>query len=339
MNRASYLLAYTIPVAVWISLRLPETLSFFALLYAFGFLPLLELFLPAPKENPGEEETKLRNQSRYFDLLLYSMVPIQGFLIFEFCKAFGRFDLGAVRQIGLLTALGVACGVIGINVAHELGHRKARFERILARLLLATSLNWQFYIEHNRGHHKNVATPNDPESARLNESIYAFFVRAIRDSFRNAWRLDSKEMLLGLSFELALLASIGIGYGPLTLLAFIGSALFGILLLQSVNYIEHYGLSRKETGPGVFESVRPHHSWNANPYLSRAILFELSRHSDHHAYVTRKYQTLRHHDHSPQMPTGYPGMILLALVPPLWFRVMNPRLHCENPALDFNFRD
>ncbi len=326
MNRAFYLLAYTIPVAVWISLEFPESLSFFALLYAFGFLPLMELLLPASKENPSDAVAEKLRESRFFDLLLYSMLPIQAFLVASFCRVFESQDLPPSTRIGLVTALGVACGVIGINVAHELGHRKSRFERILARLLLASSLNWQFYIEHNRGHHRNVSTPNDPESARLHESIYAFFVRAIRDSFKNAWRLDAPEMRIGALSEIALLSCIGFFFGPMTLFGFMCSALFGILLLQSVNYIEHYGLSRKETSPGVFEAVRPHHSWNANPYLSRAILFELSRHSDHHAYATRKYQILRHHEEAPQMPTGYPGMILLALVPPLWFRVMDRRI-------------
>ncbi|MBU6153793.1 MAG: alkane 1-monooxygenase [Bdellovibrionales bacterium] len=337
MKRASYLLAYTIPLSVWGSVEFLEDASLLALLYTFGFLPLLELFLPVLSKNQSDETLTRIARNRYFDLLLYSMVPIQWFLVFRFCHAFqyassAEFDSGFLNptnmlaQIGLISALGIACGVIGINVAHELGHRKSRHERILARLLLATSLNWQFYIEHNRGHHKNVSTPNDPESARLNESVYSFFVRAIRDSFRNAWKLDRRELLIGIGFESALLLGIGIFFGAKTLLAFSCSALFGILLLQAVNYIEHYGLTRKETSPGVFEPVKPRHSWNANPYLSRAILFELSRHSDHHAHATRKYQTLRHHDDSPQMPTGYPGMILLALVPSLWFKIMNAKI-------------
>lgn len=342
MNRAIYFLAYTIPGAVFLSLNSHGIFSYFAIGYAFGILPLLEFILPSPTANLKPEVASARNQDWAFDFLLYSMVPIQGFLALWFCQQFGQqlnqqlhsADSGVPIDwftcIGWVVSMGVACGVIGINVAHELGHRRgsgrARFERILSRLLLATSLNWQFYIEHNRGHHKNVSTPSDPESARFNEPLYVFFIRAIRDSFRNAWKLDRGEMILGLIFEFALLAGIFSVFGWETLLGFCGAALFGILLLQSVNYIEHYGLSRAETSPGVYETVKPHHSWNANPVLSRAILFELSRHSDHHAFSTRKYQILRHHDQAPQMPTGYPGMILLALVPPLWFRVMNPRV-------------
>jgi len=289
MNRALYLLAYTIPVAVWVSMKLEGSYSYFALFYAFGFLPLLELFLPAPSSNLNDLEVMNRDRDRSFDFLLYSMVPIQWGLVYRFCEVFP--SAGLSNRIGLASALGVACGVIGINVAHELGHRRGRIERILARLL-----------------------------------------RAIRDSFINAWNLDRKEMLFGLSFELALVSSIGIFFGSACLIGFVCAALFGILLLQSVNYIEHYGLCRARKAPGAFESVKPHHSWNANQSLSRAILFELSRHSDHHAFASRKYQTLRHFEEAPQMPTGYPGMILLALVPPLWFRVMNPRI----PALSGN---
>lgn len=326
MTRFAYLLAYTIPISVLASYQMPGAGAYFALLYAFGLLPFLEFFLPAPTANPSAEDEAQMRSSRYYDWILYSMVPIQYALIWGFGEAFTAAAGDEVRQAGLVTALGVSCGVLGINVAHELGHRAGKPERVLARLLLATSLNWQFYLEHNRGHHKNVSTPDDPESARLNETLYAFWVRSVRDSFRNAWRLDSTELSRGLAFELALTGGVWFFFGAGAAFGFVLAALFGILLLQSVNYIEHYGLARAETASGRFEPVRPVHSWNANPFLSRAILFELSRHSDHHAYASRKYPILRHHDESPQMPTGYPGMILLALVPPLWKKIIHPRL-------------
>jgi alkane 1-monooxygenase len=324
MNRSVYLLAFTIPASVLLSLE--GYGSFIALGYAFGALPLLELFLPAPVNNktPAEEASALTDP--FFDLFLYLMVPIQSFLVFRFCAVYSHAPEDWATRLGLITALGVSCGVLGINVAHELGHRKKSYERIFSRMLLATSLNWQFYIEHNRGHHKNVSTPQDPESARLNETLYSFWIRAVRDSFRNAWKLDRRELSLGLFVESALLVAIGWNFGLATMVAFFASAVFGILLLQSVNYIEHYGLARKEIAPGRFEAVSPAHSWNANQVLSRAILFELSRHSDHHAHASRKYPLLRHHSDSPQMPTGYPGMILLALIPPMWRRVIHKRI-------------
>ena len=322
--RFAYLLSFTIPLSVLLSLEGHG--SFIALGYAFGVLPVLELFLPAPIQNRTALEESSALEDPLFDWILYLMLPIQVFLVFRFCDVYSTSPVNGITRLGMISALGVSCGVIGINVAHELGHRKKSFERVLSRMLLATSLNWQFYIEHNRGHHKNVSTPHDPESARLNETLYAFWLRAIRDSFKNAWNLDPKELTLGLLVESALLLALVLNYGVATGLAFVASAIFGILLLQSVNYIEHYGLTRKEVSLGRFEPVSPVHSWNANQVLSRAILFELSRHSDHHAHASRKYPILRHHSDSPQMPTGYPGMILLALIPPLWRRVIHPKI-------------
>jgi alkane 1-monooxygenase len=324
MTRYAYLLSLTIPASVLLSLE--GYGGFISLGYAFGALPLLEWVLPAPEKNKAPLEESAALTDPFFDFILYLMVPIQFFLVLRFCQVYSTASEDGFTRMGLISALGVSCGVLGINVAHELGHRKKSYERVFSRMLLATSLNWQFYIEHNRGHHKNVSTPHDPESARLNETLYAFWVRAVRDSFRNAWNLDRRELTLGLLVESALLFAIYRGFGLGTLLAFMASAIFGILLLQSVNYIEHYGLARKEVAPGRFEPVSPIHSWNANQVLSRAILFELSRHSDHHAHASRKYPILRHHPNSPQMPTGYPGMILLALIPPVWRRVVHKLL-------------
>jgi alkane 1-monooxygenase len=254
------------------------------------------------------------------------MVPIQYGLLYAYCHHLVKGPGSAFETVGLTSAMGIACGVLGINVAHELGHRRTRFERILARALLCTSLNWQFYIEHNRGHHLKVSTPDDSESAHLNESIYAFWFRAVTTSYQAAWKLDPIEMIIGTFLQATLAAVISFNFGSFALLGFFASAGVGILLLQSVNYIEHYGLSRTKTAEGRFESVKPHHSWNSDQILSRAVLFELSRHSDHHANALRKYPALRHFDSSPELPTGYPGMILLALIPRLWFARMNPKI-------------
>ena len=231
---------------------------------------------------------------------------------------------------GLMFSMGICCGVLGINAAHELGHRKSGFERILSRILLMTSLYWQFYVEHNRGHHKHVATPEDSESAFRGESLPRFWIRALGLAFRNAWKLDPAEMMVGTIVQSSLVFAIYLRFGSEATWSFVGSAGIGALLLQSVNYIEHYGLSRKRIDGGAYEKVLPRHSWNSSHPLSRYVLFELSRHSDHHAHATRKYPLLRHFDDAPQMPTGYPGMILLALIPPLWFRYMDRKLIEEN---------
>jgi alkane 1-monooxygenase len=230
----------------------------------------------------------------------------------------------------------MACGILGINAAHELGHRATKYEQNMSKILLLSTLYMHFFIEHNRGHHKKVATPEDPASSRFGESIYAFFPRSISNSWLSAWHIEAtklqklgkqfwsweNEMLRFQVWQLALLTAITLFFGWMALLLFAAAALVGILLLEAVNYIEHYGLKRQQTDKG-YERTLPIHSWNSNHPMGRLVLLELSRHSDHHFLASRKYQVLRHFDESPQMPTGYPGMILLALVPPLWFKVMH----------------
>lgn len=207
-------------------------------------------------------------------------------------------------------------------------------------MLLLTSLYMHFFIEHNKGHHKRVATPEDPSSARYGEWLYLFYFRTIIFSYSSAWTIANKEakkkghkafswhneILQFHLIEMALVVLIFFVFGWLTTALFLAAAMHGILLLETVNYIEHYGLQRKKIAEGKYERAMPVHSWNSNHVIGRVMLFELSRHSDHHYLASRKYQVLRHHDNSPQMPTGYPGMMLLASVPPLWFWVMNKRI-------------
>ncbi len=327
---SKYLLAWSIPASFLVSLNAEGLGSFFTVFYAFGILPSLELMLKPDRSNPQIQDEVQLNGSKILDWILWATVPIQWACLLACMFRIGSADLSPLETCGLIFSLGICCGVLGINAAHELGHRKSRFERILSRLLLMTSLYWQFYVEHNRGHHKHVATPEDSESAFAGESLPRFWIRALWLAFRNAWRLDPTEMVLGTVAQAALLAGIQIKFGTGPALAFSASAGIGALLLQSVNYIEHYGLSRKRLEGGGYEKVLPRHSWNSSHPLSRFVLFELSRHSDHHAHATRKYPLLRHFEDAPQMPTGYPGMILMALIPPLWFRYMDRRLLEEN---------
>jgi alkane 1-monooxygenase len=197
-----------------------------------------------------------------------------------------------------------------------------------------------FFIEHNKGHHKKVATPQDPSSARYGESLYRFHFRSIVFSFLSAWKIAARDvrkkgkkmfslhnqMLRFQLIQASLVVAIFLVFGLAAMLLFLLAAFQGILLLETVNYIEHYGLQRKEIAHGKWERTLPAHSWNSNHVIGRVMLFELSRHSDHHYLASRKYQVLRHHDNSPQMPTGYPGMMLLATIPPAWFHVMNQRV-------------
>jgi alkane 1-monooxygenase len=337
-----YLSVLTLPLLVVLSTFFSGWASWIPVLYLFGIIPLLELLLkPDPKNHDPATEARLL-ASPVFDWLLYLAVPVQVGVLLFFLMTIATPGLSPLEVAGRIVSMGIMCGVFGINIAHELGHRPSAREQFMAKVLLLSSLYMHFFIEHNRGHHKRVATAEDPASAWRQEVVYPFWWRSIRDSYRSAWTLEAQrlrkkglaplslqnEMLRFQLLQGGLLLLIALLWGPLVMLAFAAAALVGILLLETVNYIEHWGLSRQKTQLG-YERVQPHHSWNSDHLLGRIMLFELSRHSDHHYKASRKYQILRHLDSSPQMPTGYPGMILLALFPPLWFGVMNARLEQE----------
>jgi alkane 1-monooxygenase len=270
--------------------------------------------------------------------MLYLFVLVQFVALYVFLRSFSTADLSAIGIAGRVCTMGLLCGTFGINVGHELGHRVNAFEQWLAKASLMTSLYMHFFIEHNKGHHKNVATPQDPSSARYNEPVYIFYFRTIIFSYLSAWHIANEEtkkkklpfweneMLQAHVIQFAFVGVIVFVFGPAITVYFLLAALMGILLLETVNYIEHYGLQRKPTGEGKYERAMPQHSWNSNHILGRLMLFELSRHSDHHYLASRKYQILKHYGDAPQLPTGYPGSMLLSLLPPLWFWVMNKRI-------------
>jgi alkane 1-monooxygenase len=309
----------------------------FAPLFVFGFVPLAELFTKASTANPDAEAEATRRDSPWFDRLLYAVVPLQLAVVGSLLVQVAWGGLTPVEVLGAIATASLGCGAYGINVAHELGHRSAPRERLLAKVLLLSSLYMHFFIEHNRGHHARVATPEDPASARHGEWVQAFWVRSIVGGWRSAWRLERErlerkgrpvlswdnEMLRFQVIQLVTLGAILAVFGPLATLAFMAAALGGALQLETVNYIEHYGLSRARQETGRYERVRPEHSWNTNLPLGRALLFDLTRHADHHAHPARPYAVLRHFDEALQLPTGYPGMMVLAQLPPLYLRVMD----------------
>ena len=310
------------------------------LVYAFGLIPMLEVILKPDTKNLTEAESELAKKSMVYDLMLYLFLPLQYLFLFLFLDSLQQEQISTADTVGRVVSMGLLCGIFGINVAHELGHRVKPYEIFFAKALLATSLYMHFYIEHNKGHHKRVATPEDPSSARKNENVYFFWIRSICFSYLSAWHIAAedckrkKRSVFGLSNEMIqahllqgmLLTAIAIFFGWKGLLCFFLSALFGILLLETVNYIEHYGLTRKKGENGNYERALAIHSWNSSHPLGRMMLFELSRHSDHHYLASKKYQLLEHHEDAPQLPTGYPGSMLLSLIPPLWFGIMNKRI-------------
>lgn len=339
MKKYKYILCLLIPISIGSSLVANNFLVFKSLVFLFILIPILELFTIADKSNLTADDEMLAKSSPFYDILIYLFVPFQFMLLFYFL-----YDINSVTKtyllVGKTVSMGLACGILGINVAHELGHRSTWYEKLMSKALLMTSLYMHFFIEHNFGHHQNVSTDLDPASARRGESLYAFHLRSIFSGYISAWKIQSKllnhkgklffslynEMLLFCFIQFLFLIGIFLFFGLKALLAFIAAALIGIFLLETVNYIEHYGLRRKRKENGDYERTMPVHSWNSNHPIGRIFLFELSRHSDHHYIASRKYQILRHFEDSPQMPTGYPGMMLLSALPPLWFYFIHKRL-------------
>lgn len=339
MKKFKYLSVLSLPICVWISFNYEGIWVFLPAIVYFGAIPLLELIIKADARNLDEHERILASEDSFYTVLLCLMLPIQwsflGYFLLHIGETAQTSDL-----VGRILSMGIMCGVIGINIGHELGHRQNTWEQLIGGLLLLTSLENHFVPYHNRGHHTNVGTRKDPATARRNEWVFLFWFRSQIGSYVQAWQIEitrmnimkkhwfslqNKMIVYTIAHVLFLIAIYSI-FGWMTLLYFLSAALIGILLLETVNYIEHYGLYRQQRDNGTFETVKRKHSWNSNHVIGRVVLFELSRHSDHHFKADRPYQLLETSDDSPVMPTGYPGMMLLTFIPPLFFKVMNKRV-------------
>lgn len=309
-------------------------------LYAWVMIPLAELVLKPDQNNMQAAEEALAKNDKTYDYILYIIVLAQYAAVVIFLLSMRNSLLSRADIISRVVTMGMLCGTFGINVGHELGHRVNRFEQLLAKANLLTSLYMHFFIEHNKGHHKNVSTRQDPSSARLWEPVYLFYCRSIIFGYVSAWHIAASdahkkgkpvisiynEMIQVILLEVLFITTIAVLFGWMICLYYLVAAAIGIILLETVNYIEHYGLSRKQLPNGAYERAMPVHSWNSDHIIGRLMLFELSRHSDHHYLASRKYQLLRHHDDAPQLPTGYPGMMILSFFPPAWFYVMHKKM-------------
>jgi alkane 1-monooxygenase len=343
-KRYAWMLGLIIPFAPFIAWAYVQVTGwegfwFFGPLLVFGVFPLLDIAIGMDPSNPPDSVLKWLEQDRYYRWCTYLYIPVQYAGLVFACWLWSSGDLSVFESLGLAVTMGVVGG-IAINTAHELGHKRTDLERWLSRIALAQTGYGHFFIEHNRGHHVRVATPEDPASARLGESFWAFLPRTVVGSVRSAWgiecaRLDRmgksrwtlrNDILGAWAMTAGLFAVLAIAFGPVVLPYLLVQAVLGFSLLEVVNYLEHYGLLRQKKEDGRYERCRPEHSWNSNNVASNVLLYHLQRHSDHHANPTRRYQALRHEDEAPQLPTGYAGMIVLAWIPPIWRRVMDPRL-------------
>ena len=300
------------------------------------------------RSNPPDDAIEALENDKYYRWITYLFLPIQyagfigAFYLVGGGTPFGIEPLGVVDKIGLAISIG-AIGGIGINTAHELGHKREANERWLAKIALAQVFYGHFYIEHNRGHHVRVATPEDPASSRFGENFYEFWPRTVVGALKSAWHLEKKryarkkthpfhlgnDVLNAWLMSIVLWGGLVAWQGPGVLPFLVVQAVVGFSLLEVVNYMEHYGMLRQKVGTGErqrYERVDPSHSWNSNNIATNVLLYHLQRHSDHHANPTRRYQTLRDFEESPVLPTGSAGMIVLALFPPIWRRVMDKRV-------------
>ena len=340
MKDLKYLFAYTVPIAVYVSFISNGIWTFSAIFYVFLILPVLDILTGETTENMAPEEASYKKNKWIFDLMLYLNAPIVFGLLFMVLSKIQNNSYETFELIGLILSAGILLATNGINVAHELGHRKSFFDRFVSQLLYVPCLYMHFYIEHNFGHHLKVATPEDGATAKYNQNLYSFWFSSVTRQYISAWKIQiqklKSESFSFFSFKNNMLFYhiiqpvylIGI-YFLFSIEVMIFSIIIGIvsfLFLECINYIEHYGLRRFKTNSNRYERVQPHHSWNSNYNIGRITLYELTRHSDHHYKSSKKYQVLNSHNECPTLPLGYPASILLSFVPPLWFWLMNPRV-------------
>jgi alkane 1-monooxygenase len=313
--------------------------SWLTLAFWYVALPVADFVGGEDTNNPPESALEQLNQTSYYRILTYITVPVHYVIFLVAAWYVATHSMSVVNFIGLTLSVGLING-LAINTAHELGHKNTALERRLAKVALAVVGYGHFFVEHNRGHHKDVATPEDPTSGRLGENVYAFALREMPGACRRAWSSEAKrlarqgksvwspsnEVLQPLFITVPLYVAMLVVFGPIMLIFLPLQAAFGWWQLTSANFIEHYGLLRRKGADGRYERCRPEHSWNSNHIVTNVILFHLQRHSDHHANPTRRYQTLRHFEGLPALPSGYPAMFALSYLPWAWRRVMDPRV-------------
>ena len=340
MKDLKYLAAYINPALAAIGLLAGGYLTYLNVAFVFLLVPVIDQFGPVDSHNSDKEEKKELLSNKVFDWLLYLNLPILYGIIFLFIYAMGQGGMTTFELVGNIISVGIVIATCGINVGHELGHRKQNFEKRIAQLLYLPALYIHFFIEHNLGHHKHVATDMDPASAKQGDVLYLFWFKSVIGGYKSAWKIEKDRMARKrlpffslknemIQFTFAQLAYLLVIYflaGPTGLLVLMGTGVLGFLFLETINYVEHYGLRRKKLPSGRFERVQPQHSWNAEYSFGRIVLYELTRHSDHHFQASKKYQILDHYEEAPELPFGYPLAILISFIPPLWFSIMDKRI-------------
>ena len=342
MKDLKYLMSYSIAVIAFIGISLGDIYNYLAVIYTFIFIPILEIIVKRSNEKYTENEVENRLLDPFFDILLFLNIPLVfGIFFFSLNKLVLASSISDI--IGIILSASIVMATNGINVGHELGHRKSIFSRTCSKLLYLPSQYMHFYIEHNFGHHINVATPEDPATAKYNQNLYSFWVTSVFRTYLSAWKIQLRllklskkgfisiknDMMFYTIFQIMFLVLIYNYFGLYTTILSIIMSIISFLFLETINYVEHYGLLRKKDSNGRYERVKPHHSWNSNHTIGRIVLYELTRHSDHHFKTSKKYQVLESLENCPHLPYGYPTSILISLVPPIWFKIMNPLVEVQ----------
>lgn len=347
MKKIGFFSALILPVLLFFGMQLGGFFQWMIHIFVFLLVPLMDYAIQKDTSNVPTAEVSEATKAQFYKLVTFIWVYVQlAVLIWGFYWVSTQ-ELSWISWFAFCTGMALVTGGIGITVAHELGHRSEKIEQTYSKILLMTVCYMHFFIEHNRGHHVYVATPEDPATSRKGEGFYAFWWRSVTQGYLSSWQLEVKRLQkkgLGfwslsnqmIWFQILPLIFISIFFTLFSYLEkrlvwevpafFLIQSILGFSLLELVNYLEHYGMERKKLPSGAYEKVTPHHSWNASHLVSNFLLFQLQRHSDHHAAAHKRYQVLNHYESSPQLPAGYSAMIILACIPPLWFAVMDPRL-------------
>jgi len=343
-KRRRWVLSLLLPLLPLVAIALAEAtgwrvLLWSPLLFIYGVVPLLDWLIGVDDDNPPESIVPELERDPWYRWLTYAALPVHVLVLTLGMWYVVEWAQTPAERLAIVLSLGFMAA-LAINTGHALGHKRERLDQWLSRVALALAGYGHFRIEHNLGHHVQVATPEDSASARMGESLYRFLLRELPGGMRRGWRLETarlrraglpawsahNEILQAHAITLLLQGGLVAWLGWQVLPWLVLHNLFAWLQVTGVNYIEHYGLLRQQRPDGTYERCRPRHSWNSNHSVSNLMLFHLQRHSDHHAHAERRYQSLRHFDEAPQLPTGYMGMLLLAELPPLYFRVMDPLL-------------
>ncbi|MFN5332478.1 MAG: alkane 1-monooxygenase [Bacteroidota bacterium] len=347
MKKIGFFSALILPALLVLGTYLGGPFLWMIHVFVFLLVPLMDYMLQKDTTNVPTAEVSQVTKERFYKLITFIWVYVQLALLFWGFYVVSSQELNLISWIAFTTGMALITGGIGITVAHELGHRTEKLEQTYAKVLLMTVAYMHFFIEHNRGHHVRVATPEDPATSRKGENFYAFWWRSVTQGHLSAWKLElerlkkkglsslslSNQMIWFQFLPLLFIASVFLFFSYLqnrwvweVPVFFAVQSVLGFSLLELVNYLEHYGMERRKLPSGHYEKVTPLHSWNASHVVSNFLLFQLQRHSDHHAHAHKRYQLLDHSDDSPQLPAGYSFMILVACVPPLWFSWMDHRL-------------